>query len=176
MKSKLWYHTSESMILVTYDIIGLWYHIWSHPWFHLWSHLWYHSQFPHKHNYANKWFQFECTQLRRWAELGRGEEWNLTAARRGKLRTEVWKSWMACALRPALRWQRLQGQGWWWRLIAVASLRRGDRSTTLVVWRHRRIIFGLEAVLRVVLLEVEQAACNLGKKCASQVHGSTKMR
>ena len=31
-----------------------------------------------------------------------------------------------------------------------------------------RIIFGLEAVLRVVLLEVEQAACNLGKKCASQ--------
>ena len=33
-----------------------------------------------------------------------------------------------------------------------------------------RIIFGLEAVLRVVPLEVEQAACNLGKKCASQDH------
>ena len=33
-----------------------------------------------------------------------------------------------------------------------------------------RIIFGLEAILRVVLLEVEQAACNLGEKCASQDH------
>ncbi len=26
MESKLWYHTSQSMISVTYDIIGLWYH------------------------------------------------------------------------------------------------------------------------------------------------------
>jgi hypothetical protein len=30
-----------------------------------------------------------------------------------------------------------------------------------------RIIFGLEAISSVVLLEVEQAACNIGKKCAS---------
>ncbi len=39
--------------------------------------------------------------MRRRAELGRGEEWNLTLARSGKLRTERWKSWMACAPRRA---------------------------------------------------------------------------
>ena len=39
-----------------------------------------------------------------------------------------------------------------------------------------RIIFGIETVLSVVLLEVKQAACNFGKKCASQDHNSTKMR
>jgi hypothetical protein len=30
-------------------------------------------------------------------------ERSLAGAKSGKLRTEVWKSWMACALRPGLR-------------------------------------------------------------------------
>ena len=47
-------------------------------------------------------------------------------------------------------------------LVEKSVLLRGDEKGL------GRIIFGLEAVLRVVLLEVEQAACNIGGKCASQ--------
>ncbi len=39
MKSKLWYHTSESMISVTCDIIGLWYH----NQYHMLNHICYHE-------------------------------------------------------------------------------------------------------------------------------------
>ncbi len=35
---------------------------------------------------------------------------SLAEARSRKLRTEVWKSWIACALRPACGWQRLHCQ------------------------------------------------------------------
>ena len=45
MKSKLWYHTSESMISVTYDIIDLWYH-----------NLWYHrSMISYPISYAKSY-------------------------------------------------------------------------------------------------------------------------
>ena len=53
------------------------------------------------------------------------------------------------------------------RLVA-GLLQRGKEGLV-------RVIFGLEAVLRLVLLEVEQAACNLGQKCASQDYDSTEI-
>ena len=50
-------------------------------------------------------------------------------------------------------------------LVEKSVLLRGDEQGL------GRIIFGLEAVLRVVLLEVEQAACNPGKKYGSNEKG-----
>jgi hypothetical protein len=40
MESKLWYHSSKSMISLCSDIIGLWYQ----TWYHTWYQTWYHSQ------------------------------------------------------------------------------------------------------------------------------------
>ncbi len=56
-------------------------------------------------------------------------------------------------------------------LVEKSVLLRGEKEGLV------RIIFGLEAVLCVVLLEVELAACNLGKKMrksGSRHHDSTK--
>jgi hypothetical protein len=47
-------------------------------------------------------------------------------------------------------------------LVEKSVLLGGDE------WGLGRIIFGLEVVLRVVLLEVEQAACNLGGSAIQQ--------
>jgi hypothetical protein len=49
-------------------------------------------------------------------------------------------------------------------LVEKPVLLRGEKEGLV------HIIFGLEAILRMVLLEAEQAACNLGGKCASQDH------
>ena len=168
---KLWYHNSESMISLLRDIIDISYHRQYHMQNHIWYHeiktmisyfciydisiTWYHRpMISHMITsmispmISQSLTQFCKQMISMWvyriaqrAELGRGEEWNLTLARSGKLRNELWKSWMACALRQALRWQRLHGQGWWCRRIAVCPLRRDELSTTL---------------------EVKQAACHRG--------------
>ena len=171
MLFRLWYHNSESMISLLRDITDIWYHRQYHSQNHIWYHeiktmisyfciydisiTWYHRpMISHMITsmispmISQSLTQFCKQMISMWvyriaqrAELGRGEGWNLTLARSGKLRNELWKSWMACALRPALRWQRLHGQGWWCRRIAVGPLRRDELSTTLVVWRHRRRVF-----------------------------------
>ena len=144
MQNHIWYHEIKTMIsyFCIYDISNSWYHrpMISHMITSMISPM-ISQSIPTLTQFCKQMISMWVYRIAQRAELGRGEEWNLTLARSGKLRNELWKSWMACALRPALRWQRLHGQGWWCRRIAVGPLRRDELSTTL---------------------EVKQAACHRG--------------
>ena len=141
MQNHIWYHEIKTMIsyFCIYDISITWYHrpMISHMITSMISPMISQSLTQFCKQMISMWVY----RIAQRAELGRGEEWNLTLARSGKLRNELWKSWMACALRPARRRQRRQGQDWWCRRIAVGPLRRDELSTTL---------------------EVKQAACHRG--------------
>ena len=144
MQNHIWYHEIKTMISYfwIYDISNSWYHrsMISHMITSMISPM-ISQSIPTLTQFCKQMISMWVYRIAQRAELGRGEEWNLTLARSGKLRNELWKSWMACALRPARRRQRRQGQDWWCRSIAVGPLRRDELSTTL---------------------EVKQAACHRG--------------
>ena len=102
MQNHIWYHEIKTMIsyFCIYDISNSWYHrpMISHMITSMISPMISQSLTQFCKQMISMWVY----RIAQRAELGRGEEWNLTLARSGKLRNELWKSWMACALRPAL--------------------------------------------------------------------------
>ncbi len=146
MQNHIWYHGIKTMISYfwIYDISNLWYHrsMISYMITSMFSPMFspmISQSIPTLTQFCRQMISMWLYPIAQasWAWQRQGVELDSDEERKA----EVWKFWMACALCPALLWQRLQGQGWWWRLIAVTPLRRDDRSTTLVVWRHRRSIF-----------------------------------
>ena len=125
MQNHIWYHEIKTMIsyFCIYDISNLWYHrsLISYMITSMISPM-ISQSIPTLTQFCMQMISMWVYQLRRRSELGRGEEWNLAVVRSGKLRAELWKSWMACALRPGRGWQRLQGQTWWGRPIVVAPV------------------------------------------------------
>ena len=128
MQNHIWYHEIKTMIsyFCIYDISNSWYHrpMISHMITSMISPMTSQS-IPTLTQFCKQMISMWVYRITQRAELGRGEEWNLTLARSGKLRNELWKSWMPCALsRTARRRQRRQFQDWWCRSIAVGPLRR----------------------------------------------------
>ena len=74
---KLWYHSSESMISVTSDIIGLWYQAWYWPWYHNPPTCNVRWQITEFRIWNDERFQCEYTLQHRRAWPMRGAGWSL---------------------------------------------------------------------------------------------------